>query len=55
MYAMWHPRGYGGYSVDEAVIVPTLTHAMVTDWNGDNAGPYDANDYKVGVVEGYGG
>ena len=25
---MWHPRGYGGYSVDEAVIVPGLTHAL---------------------------
>lgn len=47
LYAMWHPRGYGGYTVDEAVIVPGLTHAMVTDWNGDNAGPYDANTYKL--------
>lgn len=43
--AMWHPRGYGGYSVDEAVIVPTLDHALVTDWNGDNAGPFDAITY----------
>lgn len=47
LYAMWHPRGYGGYSVDEAVIVPGLTHALVTDWNGDNAGPYDAVTYMA--------
>jgi hypothetical protein len=44
---MWHPRGYGGISLDEAVIVPGLTHALVVDWNGDNAGPYDAATYKV--------
>eukprot|EP00048_Salpingoeca_helianthica_P005546 m.89006 g.89006 ORF g.89006 m.89006 type:complete len:722 (-) comp13639_c1_seq3:776-2941(-) len=46
LFAMWHPRGYGGYTAAEAVIVPGLTHAMVTDWNGDNAGPYSALEYQ---------
>ena len=47
IFAMWHARGYGGYSVDEAVLVPGLAHALVTDWNGDNAGPFDAKTYIV--------
>jgi hypothetical protein len=43
--AMWHPRGYGGYAVSDAVMVPGFGHALVFDWNGDNAGPYSAADY----------
>eukprot|EP00040_Diaphanoeca_grandis_P026011 m.144974 g.144974 ORF g.144974 m.144974 type:complete len:865 (-) comp30404_c0_seq3:55-2649(-) len=39
IYAMWHGRGYGGYTVNEAVRVPGLSHVLVTDWNGDNQGP----------------
>ena len=42
IYAMWHGRGYGGFSVAEAVRVPGLSHALVTDWNGDNQGPSGA-------------
>ena len=34
VYAMWHPRGYGGTGVGDAAIVPGLKHALVTDWNG---------------------
>eukprot|EP00698_Gefionella_okellyi_P013605 TRINITY_DN3736_c0_g1_i1.p1 TRINITY_DN3736_c0_g1~~TRINITY_DN3736_c0_g1_i1.p1 ORF type:complete len:789 (-),score=169.87 TRINITY_DN3736_c0_g1_i1:1170-3536(-) len=43
--AMWHPFGYGGYSRAEAVTVPGCSHALVFDWNGDNAGPYTAAEY----------
>eukprot|EP01116_Phalansterium_solitarium_P018609 TRINITY_DN499_c0_g1_i1.p1 TRINITY_DN499_c0_g1~~TRINITY_DN499_c0_g1_i1.p1 ORF type:complete len:799 (-),score=301.91 TRINITY_DN499_c0_g1_i1:735-3131(-) len=43
--AMWHPYGYGGYEISDAVIVPGLSHALVFDWNGDNAGPYTADEY----------
>lgn len=35
---MWHPRGYGGYSVGEAAVIPGFGEALVTDWIGDNAG-----------------
>eukprot|EP01060_Flectonema_neradi_P006477 TRINITY_DN14382_c2_g2_i1.p1 TRINITY_DN14382_c2_g2~~TRINITY_DN14382_c2_g2_i1.p1 ORF type:complete len:722 (+),score=112.55 TRINITY_DN14382_c2_g2_i1:43-2166(+) len=45
IYAMWHPKGYGGFARNESVIVPGLSHALVTDWNGDNAGPKSAKDY----------
>jgi hypothetical protein len=38
VYAMWHPRGYGGYKAGEAVTVKGLSHALVTDWIGDNQG-----------------
>eukprot|EP00756_Hemistasia_phaeocysticola_P056269 Hpha_TRINITY_DN3234_c0_g1::TRINITY_DN3234_c0_g1_i1::g.186050::m.186050 len=44
--AMWHPRGYGGYSVGEAVTVKGWGHALVTVWNGDNGGPYSADTYR---------
>jgi len=45
VYGLYHPFGYGGYSRAEAVIVPGLSHALVYDWNGDNAGPYTAEQY----------
>lgn len=44
--AMWHPYGYGGDQIVDAVIVPGLSHALVMDWNGDNAGPFTAQQYK---------
>jgi len=28
----------GGIELSDAVIVPGLSHALVFDWNGDNAG-----------------
>lgn len=31
--------GYGGYSFDDAVIIPDLNHALVSAFRGDNAGP----------------
>ena len=40
--AMWHPRGYGGISFEDAVILPGSSHAIVFDWEGDNAGPPSA-------------
>ena len=45
IFAMWHPKGYGGFSFNESVTVPGLSHALVTDWNGDNAGPKSAEQY----------
>lgn len=39
--ALWHPFGYGGTGIADAVIVPGLSHALVFEWNGDNAGPPD--------------
>ena len=42
LYALWHGRGYGGYSVSEAVRVQGLSHALVTFWQGDNHGPSTA-------------
>jgi hypothetical protein len=30
--AMWHPRGYGGISFEDAVILPGGSHAIVFDW-----------------------
>jgi hypothetical protein len=46
IFAMWHSRGYGGFSVSEAVRVKGLSHVLVTDWNGDNRGPSDAATIK---------
>ena len=43
--AMWHPRGYGGYTVGEAVTLAGFEEALVTAWNGDNQGVYDAHEY----------
>lgn len=43
--AMVHPYGYGGYDLNSVIAVPGCTHALVTDWNGDNAGPYDSATY----------
>lgn len=31
--------------MNSAITVPGSSHALVTDWNGDNAGPYQAPDY----------
>ncbi len=31
--------------INAAVTVPGLSHALVFDWNGDNAGPFSAQDY----------
>jgi hypothetical protein len=39
--AMWHPYGYGGIDFEDAVILPGLSTAVVFDWRGDNAGPWD--------------
>lgn len=36
--AMWHPRGYGGITFEDAIVVPGLDTALVPDWMGDNAG-----------------
>jgi hypothetical protein len=36
--ALWHPFGYGGTGMADAVIIPGLSHALVFEWNGDNAG-----------------
>jgi hypothetical protein len=37
--AMFHPYYYGGIGYSDAVIIPGLSHAVVFDWRGDNAGP----------------
>jgi len=47
---MWHPRGYGGYTVGEAVMLAEFDEALVTDWNVDNGGPRDADDYVSAFV-----
>ena len=44
--AMWHPRGYGGYSKADAVTIPGFAEALVTDWVGDNGGPGDTKHYE---------
>ena len=31
--------------INSVVSVPGLNHALVFDWNGDNAGPYSAATY----------
>jgi hypothetical protein len=36
---LYHPGGYGGYTVDDAVIIPDLNHALVSAFRGDNKGP----------------
>ena len=43
--AMWHPRGYGGYSVGEAARLQNWDEALVTVWNHDNAGPMSKEAY----------
>lgn len=47
MPAMWHGLGYGGIGFDDAVLLPGLPHALVFDWRGDNAGPYDHPEEAV--------
>ena len=42
---MWHPRGYGGYSVGEAARLQNWDEALVTVWNHDNAGPMSKEAY----------
>jgi hypothetical protein len=44
LWAMWHPRGYGGIDVSDAVILPGTSHALVFAWRGDNAGPPQSVD-----------
>ena len=44
--ALWHPLGYGGTGLKDAVLLPN-GHALVTDWNGDNAGPRSAEQIRT--------
>ena len=39
-----HPYGYGDIGIEDAVIVPGLSHALVFAWRGDNAGPPESID-----------
>jgi hypothetical protein len=39
MPTMVHPNFYGGILFDDAAFFPGLSHAIVFDWRGDNAGP----------------
>ena len=36
---MYHPGGYGGWHVADAVFLPDGTEAFVTNFLGDNEGP----------------
>ena len=36
---MYHPGGYGGWHVTDAVFLPDGTEAFVTNFLGDNEGP----------------
>ncbi|HVT14679.1 MAG TPA: DUF5054 domain-containing protein [Thermoanaerobaculia bacterium] len=40
--AMWHPGGYGGIRLGDAVVVPGFPEALATYFTGDNAGPPSA-------------
>ena len=44
MPMMVHPFGYGDIGLEDAVLVPGLSHAMVFAWRGDNAGPPESTD-----------
>jgi hypothetical protein len=37
---MYHPGGYGGIMLEDAVIVDGFNEALIMDWRGDNAGPH---------------
>jgi hypothetical protein len=39
VYATWHPRGYGGLSIDDCVLVPNFKKAMCILVELDNRGP----------------
>ena len=47
-----HPFGYGGLGYEDAVVVPGLEHALVTEWLGDNQGPPDSVAQIVGDFAG---
>ena len=36
---LYHPYGYGGITLEDAVFLPGSPTALVLDWRGDNAGP----------------
>eukprot|EP01111_Echinosteliopsis_oligospora_P018725 TRINITY_DN8746_c0_g1_i1.p1 TRINITY_DN8746_c0_g1~~TRINITY_DN8746_c0_g1_i1.p1 ORF type:complete len:564 (-),score=154.55 TRINITY_DN8746_c0_g1_i1:70-1761(-) len=37
--AMWHPFGYGGYSLSDCVTFEDFGHALCWDFRNDNSGP----------------
>ena len=49
MLMMMHPYGYGDITYEDAVIIPGCDHALVFNWNGDNAGPNNNVDEIVAV------
>ena len=44
LYVLFNWPGYG--SLGQQVVLPNLTHALVYNWNGDNAGPRNSSDYR---------
>ena len=39
--AFWHPKGYGGEDIVDAIRVPGFSQVLLPAWRGDNAGPYN--------------
>lgn len=41
MLTMYHPFGYGGFGVNDAIILPGMSEIGILAWKGDNQGPAD--------------
>eukprot|EP00299_Pterocystis_sp_00344_P018300 c9142_g1_i1.p1 GENE.c9142_g1_i1~~c9142_g1_i1.p1 ORF type:complete len:752 (-),score=203.29 c9142_g1_i1:11-2236(-) len=41
-----HPYGYGGYLLEDCIVLPNLAHALCPDYNTDNAGPWKRNEIE---------
>lgn len=43
MITLYHPGGYGGVMLTDAVVVPGLSHALIMAFNQDNQGPQNVS------------
>jgi len=42
MLTLYHPHGYGGFDLPDAIILPGCEDAAILAWRGDNAGPAES-------------
>eukprot|EP01083_Nonionella_stella_P077773 212520_1 len=44
IFVLYHAKGYGGFKIRDALIVPGFNEALVYAWNSDNVGPFEASE-----------
>ena len=40
IYVLYHSKGYGGFKIEDALIIPGFNQALIYAWNSDNIGPF---------------